>query len=101
MTNTVVQFSVDDAVRVQASNICKRMGMDLSTYLRMCVAQLVQDNAIPFRTNVTEITEEAEPMNFLEAIQAANRIAEEYGIADMTLDEINAEITAARNEAAG
>lgn len=32
----------------------------------------------------------------LKAMREASRIAEEYGIADMTLDEINAEISEAR-----
>ena len=53
---------------------------------------LNQENGIPFAMNVNDI-----PRNRgLEAMKAASRIAEEYGIADMTLDEINAEIAEAR-----
>ena len=41
-----------------------------------------------------KIEEEANPG--IRALQRASRIAEEYAIADMTLDEINAEIAEAR-----
>ena len=42
---------------------------------------------------------EKEPENrAVLAMKAASRIAEENGIADMTLDEINAEITEARKQ---
>lgn len=42
-----------------------------------------------------ETTEENEAVA---ALRRASRIAEEYGIADMSLDEINDEIAAARGQ---
>lgn len=62
MANTLVQFRTEETVRIKAISICERLGIDLQTYLRMCVSRLVQEN----------------------------------GISDMSLDEINAEISAAR-----
>ena len=45
-----------------------------------------------------KLTNATEPRG-LAAMKEASRIAEENGISDMTLDEINAEIRAARDKA--
>lgn len=92
MANTLVQFRADETSRIQAVSICEKLGIDLQTYLRMCISRLVQENGIPFSMKVDDISEN----RGVRAMKAASRIAAENGIADMTLDEINAEISAAR-----
>lgn len=92
MANTLVQFRADDAARVQAIQICERLGIDLPTYLRMCISRLVKENGIPFSMKLDEQQEN----RGIQAMKLASRIAEDQGIADMTLDEINAEIAEAR-----
>ena len=91
MANTLVQFRMDDDTRNKAVSICEQLGIDFPTYLRMCSVRLVQENGIPFsmKLNTTR---------GWEAVKEANRIAEENGTADMTLEEINAEIAASRRE---
>lgn len=92
MANTLVQFRADETSRIKAVDICERLGIDLQTYLRMCVSRLIQENGIPFSMKL-----DAEQENRgITAMKAAARIATENGISDMTLDEINAEISAAR-----
>ena len=92
MANTLVQFRTEETARIKAINICEKLGIDLPTYLRMCMSRLIQENGIPFSMKLEEVSEN----RGLSAMKAASRIAAENGIADMTLDEINAEITAAR-----
>lgn len=92
MANSLVQFRLDDATRVQAINICERLGIDLPTAMRMFVARMVQENGIPFSMKL----EDADAAAALSAMKQASRIASENGIADMTLDEINEEIALAR-----
>lgn len=92
MANTLVQFRTEETVRIKAISICERLGIDLQTYLRMCVSRLVQENGIPFSMKLDGTPENKE----LAAMKAASRIAAENGISDMSLDEINAEISAAR-----
>ena len=92
MANTLVQFRADDTARVRAVQICERLGIDLPTYLRMCITRLVSENGIPFSMKLEERTEN----RGIQAMKRASRIAEEQDIADMTLDEINAEIAEAR-----
>lgn len=92
MANSLVQFRTDDASRIKAANICERLGIDLPTYMRMCISRLIQENGIPFSMKLGEKPEN----RAIEAMKAASRIAEENGISDMTLDEINAEIAETR-----
>ncbi len=94
MASTLVQFRTDETTKAKAISICERLGLDLPSYLRMCVIRLNEENGIPFSMNVNDI-----PKNKgIEAMKAASRIAEENGIADMSLEEINSEISAARNK---
>ena len=92
MSSVLVQFRTEDTAKAKATSICDRLGLDLQSYLRMCILRLNQENGIPFSMNVNDL-----PKNRgLEAMKEASRIAEANGIADMTLDEINAEISSAR-----
>lgn len=92
MANTLVQFRTEESIRVKAVEICEELGMDLPTYLRMCVVRLVQENGVPFSMKVNSKKENKGML----ALIAANKIAEENGIADMSLEEINAEIADSR-----
>lgn len=57
----------------------------------MCVFRLVLEKGIPFSMKL-----DGTPDNKgVAAMKKASQIAEENGISDMTLDEINAEIAAA------
>lgn len=92
MANTLVQFRAEETARIKAISICERLGIDLQTYLRMCMSRLIQENGIPFSMKLSEESEN----RGLNAMKAASRIAAENGISEMSLDEINAEISAAR-----
>lgn len=93
MANTsFVQFRAEESMRIKAANICARLGIDLQTYLRMCMSRLVQEGGIPFSMKLGQ----AQESRGLEAMKAASRIAAEHGVSEMTLEEINAEISAAR-----
>ena len=92
MANSLIQFRTEESSRIKASNICEKLGIDLPTYMRMCISRLIQENGIPFSMNLNDISEN----KAIRAMKTASRIAEENGIADMSLDEINAEIAEAR-----
>ncbi len=92
MAKTLVQFRTEDTSRIKAVSICDKLGIDLPTYMRMCIARLIQENGIPFSMKLDNNSENTA----LSAMKEASRIASENGIADMTLDEINAEISEAR-----
>ena len=95
MANSLVQFRTDDVTRLKAAGICEKLGIDLPTYLRICIARLVQENGIPFNMKLDNGSEN----KAIQAMKQASELARQNGIADMTLDEINAEIAAARENA--
>ena len=94
MASALVQFRTDDESKIKAMSICEKLGMDLQTYLRMCLSRLIQENGVPFSMKIEDSTSN----KGLEALKAASKIAEENGIADMSLDEINEEIAQARKQ---
>ena len=93
MANSLVQFRIDDGLRRQANELCEKLGLDLSTYLRMSLAKLIQEQGVPFavKLNTTPTADEA-----ITAMRKLSEISQANGNSQMDLDEINAEITASR-----
>ena len=60
MANTLVQFRAEEATRVKAVSICEKLGIDLQTYLRMCMYRLIQENGIPFSMKIEDNSENLE-----------------------------------------
>ncbi len=94
MANTLIQFREEETKRIKASRICEQLGIDLITYLRICIDRLNLENGIPFSMKIEQKSDNPG----ISALKRASRIAAENGISDMTLDEINAEIAEARRE---
>ena len=92
MVNTLVQFRVDESDRTEAIEICSKLGIDLQSYFRICLARLIREKGIPFSMKIEEVKEN----KGISAMKCASKIAKEYGISDLSLDEINAEIREAR-----
>ena len=92
MVNTLVQFRVDESDRTEAIEICSKLGIDLQSYFRICLARLIREKGIPFSMKI----EEAKENKGISAMKRASKIAKEYGISDLSLDEINEEIREAR-----
>lgn len=53
----------------------RKLGIDLSTYMRMCIAKLIQERGIPFELKITDNAEN----RAVTALKAANLIAEDNG----------------------
>ena len=92
MVNTLVQFRVDESDRTEAMEICSKLGIDLQSYFRICLAKLIREKGIPFSMKI----EEAKENKGISAMKRASKIAKEYGISDLSLDEINEVIREAR-----
>lgn len=94
MANTLVQFRTDEVSRIKAIQICEQLGIDLQTYMRMCIARLISENGVPFSMKLNDL-----PKNKgIFALRQMGKISEENGNSDMTLDEINAEISETRTD---
>lgn len=93
MANGLLQLRIDDGLKQEAAEIYSQLGLDLPTAIRMFLTRSVQVRGIPFSMRLPDGDYQA-----IAAMKRMSRMAEENGVADMTLDEINAEIAAARNE---
>lgn len=94
MANSLIQFRTEERSRIKAMTICERLGIDLQTYMRICISRLIQENGIPFSMKLDDLPDS----KAVKAMKSASHIAEENGIADMTLEDINAEIAEARKQ---
>ena len=92
----IVQFRVDDELKLEASSIYEKLGIDLSTALRMFMRRSVLVNGIPFSMVLGD--DGYDSVKAIDAMKRLNASAKAGGTADMSLDEINAEISAYRKE---
>ena len=93
MANTLVQFRIDDNLRRQANELCLKLGLDLSTYLRMSLTRLIQEQGVPFALKLNTAPTSADAVA---AMRKLSDLSQVNGNSKMTLDEINAEISATR-----
>lgn len=49
MNTTSIQLRVDQNLRDEAQLVCNRLGMDLTTAIRVFLNQLVTENGLPFQ----------------------------------------------------
>lgn len=92
MADVLIQFHADATEAAEAAEILDQLGLDMPSYLRMCLSRLARDKGIPFSMRLDGSSEG----RGVSAMRRASRIAEEQGIAGMSIDEIDAEIAEAR-----
>ena len=90
---SVLQVRIDEELKNQAAEILDAIGIDLSTAVRMFLKKVIIERGIPFDTRIDESS-----LKFLMAMREMQRISEENGNSEMTLEEINEEIRLAREE---
>ena len=94
MANGLLQLRIDENLRKEASDVYSQLGLDLPTAIRMFLTRSVQVRGIPFSMILPE--ENYKATAAVVAMKRMSSDAENAGVAEMTLDEINAEIEAVR-----
>lgn len=92
----LIQFRVDKDLKQDVAEICDALGTDLPTVFRMCMKQMQIARGIPFPTRLPEAV--VTRREALDAFEEMRRQAADFP--ELTLDEINEEIRAARAERA-
>ena len=95
MSTSIIQFRVDDDLKNEAAAIYEKLGIDLSTAMRMFLKRSVMENGIPFPMTLQR---DYNPEKALNAVRKRNAEAQKSGSADLSLDDINAEIAGYRKE---
>ena len=88
---TVLQVRLDDELKAQATMVYDQLGLDLSSAVRMFLKKSVAVNGIPF-----EVRNESSRSKAEAALLSMRVAAEENGLSELTLDEINEIIQKAR-----
>lgn len=101
MANSLVQIRVDDKLKDEVTAIYDQLGLDLSTAVRIFFKRSVAEKGIPFAMKIDydtkkDIIRKRIPLDILNAMNTMAENAEENGVANLNLEEINAEISAAR-----
>lgn len=98
MATSVMQIRVDDELRAEAAAIYDELGLDLPTAIRIFLKRSVAVQGIPFSMMLQKADYRAEQA--LCAVQNISDTASINGTSGMSLEEINAEIQAVRNDRA-
>ena len=96
MAQATFSVRMDEVLKKQFDALCQEFGMNASTAINVFARAVVRQRKIPFEISSPEsdITREGA----MQAFMALRAEAKENGIADMSLDEINEEIDASRQE---
>lgn len=85
---------LDSQLKAQFDQLCEEFGMSANTAFNIFVKAVIRSGSIPFSINV----QDKEGKQALKAIEEMRKAAQERTEPEMTLDEINEEIRAARAE---
>ena len=94
MAQTTMTFRVDDSLKKDFDKLCDEFGLSNTAALTIFMKTMVRERRIPFeiRTDpLDEVAAKGRPASW--ALRAEAR---RNGLTDMTLEEINEEIRAAR-----
>ena len=89
----LIQFRADKTLKQEVADIYNQLGMDLPTAFRMFMNKSMQVRGLPFEAVLPPETKREE---FKEAFYALREEASD--LPEMTLEEINDEISASRAE---
>ncbi|MBR0253483.1 MAG: type II toxin-antitoxin system RelB/DinJ family antitoxin [Synergistaceae bacterium] len=95
MSSSQFQLRLDNQLKEEATQVFSNLGLDLPTAIRIFLKRAVQVHGIPFPMQL-----KGELNSGMLAMREMGAIAAKNGIADMSLDEINAEIEAVRRKRA-
>ena len=92
----IVQLRVDDDLKAKASSIYEKLGIDLSSAIKMFLKRSVTVNGIPF-SMILEKTDNDQELAAM-SIRNMNNSAEENCISGMSIDDIDQEIAEYRKQ---
>jgi len=86
---------MDETDKKAAEQVFKNLGMSFATGMNIYIKKVGRERRIPFNMDLNEVVT---PGTLRGAFSALQKESVDNGTTNMTLDEINAEIAAARKE---
>ena len=98
MAQTAMTVRMDSQQKILFDKLCEQFGMSANAAINIFVKAVIRTKSIPFTIKAKEEKEEDEvTAKAKAAFQHMRETAQKYNL-DMSLDEINAEIKAVREE---
>jgi len=94
MAQSAVTVRLDPEMKSQFDELCEQFGMSANTAFNIFVKAVVRSRSIPFTIRGSK----TEGSNALDLFMQQRKAVEDSREAELTLDDINAEIRAAREE---
>lgn len=96
MGQTAITIRIDADIKRQFDTLCQDFGMSANTAFNIFARSVVRSRSIPFEIQAD--SKETIATKAREAILKMRKISEANGNSEMTLDEVNDEIQAARTQ---
>ena len=94
MAQATFSVRMDEKLKKQLDEVCYEFGMTTSTAFNIFARTVVRERRIPFEITAPE--DKFSKERTLEIMKEMRESAVKNGVADMTIEEINAEIDATR-----
>lgn len=91
---SLIQFRVDQNLKVDAEDICEQLGIELTTVLRMCLKQLIIQKGIPFSVHLN-IEKEIHSSCNAQSVDLEDKFKKVF---DIDINKINEEVNFVRKE---
>ena len=91
---SLIQFRVDQNLKVDAEDICEQLGIELTTVLRMCLKQLIIQKGIPFSVHLNDEKEIHSSCNS-KSVDLEDKFKKGF---DIDINKINEEVNFVRKE---
>jgi DNA-damage-inducible protein J len=86
--STTVQLRIDSKVKVEAQKVLKKMGLDLSSAIKMFLSQVVNTRKIPFQILTENGYTSAEERRMIKETEWAKKHSKRYTSAKEAMDDI-------------
>ena len=90
----IIEVEIENSLLEEATKVYERYGLDLNTAITLFLQRCIEVNGLPF----SSVLDKKPCSNGIEILKQMQKIAEENGTSNMTLEEINEEIAKARAE---
>ena len=94
MPTATFSVRMDEKLKMDLDDLCAQFGMNTSTAINLFARAVVRERRIPFEISAVP----SDTGSGLRAFQSLRRQAKANGLQEMTLDEINAEISKTRKK---
>ena len=93
MAQSTFSVRMDESLKTEFETLCNYFGMNMSTAINIFARAVVKEKRIPFEISALDIYSKENAMKIFNLIR---KQAEANGISDLSMDEIDEEISKAR-----